>query len=59
MDHKLNCNVWQGKGQKNQFLSARNWPFGAAISISLVLITFGLVKIYQKIGGKMDDLGGF
>ena len=44
---------------KNQFLSARNWPFGAAISISLVLITFGLVKIYQKIGGKMDDLGGF
>ena len=44
---------------KNQFLSARNWPFGAAVSISLVLITFGLVKIYQKIGGKMDDLGGF
>ena len=44
---------------KNQFLSARNWPFGASVSISLVLITFGLVKIYQKIGGKMDDLGGF
>lgn len=44
---------------KNQFLSARNWPFGAAISISLLLITFVLVKIYQKIGGKLDDLGGF
>lgn len=44
---------------KNQFLTARNWPFGAAISIFLIFITFLLVKIYQKLGGKMDDLGGF
>lgn len=44
---------------KNQFLTARNWPFGSAISIFLILITFGLVKLYKKIGGKMDDLGGF
>ena len=44
---------------KNQFLTARNWPFGAAISIFLLLITFGLVKLYKKIGGNMDDLGGF
>lgn len=44
---------------KNQFLTARNWPFGSAISIFLILITFVLVKIYKKIGGKMDDLGGF
>ncbi len=44
---------------KNQFLTARNWPFGAAISITLLLITFLLVKLYQKIGGKLDDLGGF
>jgi len=44
---------------KNQFLAARNWPFGAAVSISLLLITFGLVKVYQKIGGDLDDLGGF
>lgn len=43
---------------KNQFLTARNWPFGAAISIFLVIITFVLVKIYKKLGGKMDDLGG-
>lgn len=43
---------------KNQFLAARNWPFGASVSISLLLITFILVKIYQKIGGKLDDLGG-
>lgn len=43
---------------KNQFLTARNWPFGAAISIFLIIITFGLVKLYQKAGGNMDDLGG-
>lgn len=43
---------------KNQFLTARNWPFGAAISIFLIIITFGLIKVYQKCGGNMDDLGG-
>ena len=43
---------------KNQFLTARNWPFGSSISIFLILITFLLVRIYQKLGGKLDDLGG-
>ena len=43
---------------KNQFLTARNWPFGAAISVALILITFIFIYIYRKIGGKMDDLGG-
>lgn len=44
---------------KNQFLTARNWPFGSAISIFLILITFLLVKLYKSCGGNMDDLGGF
>ena len=44
---------------KNQFLTARNWPFGSAISVFLILITFLLVWLYKKVGGKMDDLGGF
>ena len=44
---------------KNQFLTARNWPFGAAISIFLIIMTLILVKIYKRLGGKMDDLGGF
>lgn len=44
---------------KNQFLTARNWPFGSAISIFLIFITFLLVNLYKRIGGKMDDLGGF
>lgn len=43
---------------KNQFLTARNWPFGSSLSIFLIIITFGLVMIYKRIGGKMDDLGG-
>ena len=44
---------------KNQFLTARNWPFGSAISIFLIIMTFLLVKLYKKLGGKLDDLGGF
>lgn len=43
---------------KNQFLTARNWPFGAAISVFLVLITTLLIYIYRKFGGKMEELGG-
>ena len=43
---------------KNQFLTARNFPFGASLSIFLIIITFFLVFIYKSIGGKMDDLGG-
>lgn len=43
---------------KNQFLTARNWPFGASISIFLIIVTFFLVWIYRKLGGKLDDLGG-
>ncbi len=43
---------------KNQFLTARNWPLGAALSIILLLFTFILVKIYRKIGGNLDELGG-
>lgn len=43
---------------KNQFLTARNWPLGAALSIFLLVITFFLVWIYRKLGGDLDELGG-
>lgn len=43
---------------RTQFITARNWPLGAAISIFLIVITLILVWLYQKSGGKMDDLGG-
>lgn len=42
---------------KNQFLTARNWPFGAAISVFLLLITGIIIGVYRKSGGKMEDLG--
>lgn len=43
---------------KNQFLTARNWPFGAAISVFLILITTSLIWLYKKSGGNMDELSG-
>ena len=43
---------------KNQFLTARNWPFGSAISIFLIIISLILVRVYRRLGGNMDDLGG-
>lgn len=43
---------------RNQFLTARNWPFGAALSMVLIIITLALVGVYKKAGGSMDDLGG-
>ena len=42
---------------RNQFLTARNWPFGASISVFLLLITGFIIGIYRKTGGKMEDLG--
>lgn len=42
---------------RNQFITARNWPLGAAISIFLIVITLLLVRMYQKSGGSMDELG--
>ena len=42
---------------RNQFLTARNWPFGASISVFLLLITGIIIGVYRKSGGKMEDLG--
>ena len=43
---------------KNQFITARNWPLGAAMSVVLMIITVILLKAYTKAGGSMDDLSG-
>lgn len=40
---------------KNQFLTARNWPLGAALSIILILLTIILMKLYTKVGN-MEDM---
>lgn len=43
---------------QNQFITARNWPEGAALSIFLILLTFLFVFAYKKIGGSFDNIGG-
>lgn len=40
-----------------QFSIARNWPFGAALSVILAVIILLMVFIYTKFGGDLDDLG--
>lgn len=41
---------------KNQFLTARDWPFGSAASIILMVLTLVMILFYLKVsGGKTDD----
>lgn len=42
---------------RNQFLQSNNWPFGAALSIVLILVTLIILFIYTKVGGDIEDLG--
>lgn len=42
---------------ERQFQSGNNWPLGSALSIVLIVITLLLVKLYQKCGGNMENLG--
>lgn len=39
---------------KNQFLSARNWPLGAVLSIVLIVFTLIVMKLYTKVGSIED-----
>lgn len=41
---------------KNQFLSARNWPFGSAVSVILIIIMFIIIGLYFKLGGTKNKL---
>lgn len=41
---------------KNQFLSARNWPFGSAVSVILIIIMFIMIWAYSKLGGNKDKM---
>ena len=41
---------------KNQFLSSRNWPFGSAISIILMLFMFVIMAAFKKLGGSKEKL---
>lgn len=41
---------------RNQFLSARDWPFGAALSILLIVFTIVLMRIYKHFGGSLENI---
>jgi spermidine/putrescine transport system permease protein len=46
-----------GNVVERQFKESFNWPFGAALSVMLILTTLLLVKTYTAAGGSLDDLG--
>lgn len=41
---------------RNQFLTARDWPFGAAASMILLLLTLGVTLIYTRKAGFGEDI---
>jgi spermidine/putrescine transport system permease protein len=44
---------------KNQFLTARNWPLGSAISVVLILVMVAAIAYSTKSGGTKEDRGLF
>lgn len=44
---------------RNQFLQSRDWPFGAALSIVMIVISLILIGLYIKIVGKKVDMEVF
>ena len=40
---------------RNQFLVTKNWPFGASLSILLILITLAMLWLYTRIA-KLDEM---
>jgi spermidine/putrescine transport system permease protein len=41
---------------KNQFLAARNWPLGSAVSVVLIIIMFAMISLYTKLGGDKNKM---
>lgn len=43
---------------KNQFFTARDWPFGMAISVLLIIVMLVMMKLYSHKNGKIEADGG-
>jgi len=41
---------------RNQFLAARDWPFGAALSILLIGFTIVLMRVNKHFGGSLENI---
>ena len=46
--------VMIGNLVEQQFLSARNWPFGSALSVMIMLVMFALIIIYLRRLGRSE-----
>ncbi len=44
---------------RNQFLISRDWPFGAALSIVLIIIALIIIQVCRKLTGKNVDVEVF
>lgn len=50
-------NLFVGNLLAQQFLTVRNWPFGSALSVVLILIIFACLVLFEKAAkGKTEDL---
>lgn len=49
--------ILMGNLIKNQFLTARDWPFGAALSMVLIILTLILIFSYSRVGD-LEEIGG-
>ena len=46
--------VGENKNFEQQFLSARNWPFGAALSVMIMVVMFILILFYIRRIGRSE-----
>lgn len=43
----------------DQLLKSRDWPFAAALSVVLLVLTCAIMAVYRKLGGKSTDMSVF
>lgn len=48
-----------GNVVQDQLLKSRDWPFAAALSVALLIITWIVMTIHRKSGGKSTDMNLF